>query len=137
MTQATKTMQTKESPTREVVEKQESRPPRRTYTPPADVFETAETIEVVTDMPGVDDASLEITLERNVLTLDGHTSVTAPKGMTPTYSEYEAGNYHRAFTLSDEIAREGIKATVKNGVLRLSLPKAGPAKTRRIEVHGE
>ena len=134
MTKTTKTMQTQESPTREVAEE---RAPRRTYTPPADVFETGSTIEVVTDMPGVDDASLEITLERNVLTLDGHTAVSDPQGMTPTYSEYEAGNYHRAFTLSDEIDREGIKATMKNGVLRLSLPKAGPAKARRIEVHGE
>jgi len=134
MTQATKTMQTKESPTRKVAEE---RAPRRTYTPPADVFETAETIEVVTDMPGVDDASLEITLERNVLTLDGRTAVNDPQAVTLTYSEYEAGNYHRAFTLSDEIARDHIKATMKNGVLRLSLPKAGPAKARRIEVHGE
>jgi len=134
MTQTTKTMQTKETPTREVVEE---KAPRRIYTPPADVFETAETIEVVTDMPGVDESSLEITLERNVLTLDGHTAVSDPQGVTPTYSEYEAGNYHRAFTLSDEIARDGIKATMKNGVLHLSLPKAGPAKARRIEVHGE
>ncbi len=137
MTQATKTMQTKESPTREVVEAQESRPRRWTYTPPADVFETDGTIEVVADMPGVDESSVEITLERNVLTLDGHTKVTAPKEMTPTYTEYEAGDYHRAFTLSDEIDRDHIKATVKNGVLRLSLPKAGPAKARHIEVHGE
>ncbi len=132
MTQATKTMQTQKSSPPEVAEKR-----RRIYTPPADVFETDGTIEVVADMPGVDEASVEITLERNVLTLDGHTSVTAPEGMAHTYSEYEPGDYHRAFTLSDEIDRDHIKATVKNGVLRLSLPKAGPAKARRIEVHGE
>jgi len=134
MTQPTKTMQTQEPPTREVVEE---RTPRRLYTPPADVFETADTIEVVADMPGVDEGSLEITLERNVLTLDGHTAVNDPQAVTLTYSEYEAGDYHRAFTLSDEIARDHIKATMKNGVLHLSLPKAGPAKARRIEVHGE
>ncbi len=134
MTEATKTMQTQETTTREVAEE---RAPRRVYTPPADVFETAETIEVVADMPGVDESTLEITLERNVLTLDGRTAVNDPQAMTLTYSEYEAGSYHRAFTLSDEIAREGIKATMKNGVLHLSLPKAGPAKARRIEVHGE
>jgi len=134
MSEATKTMQTQETTAREVAEE---RAPRRVYTPPADVFETAETIEVVTDMPGVDESSLEITLERNVLTLDGHSAVNDPQAMTLTYSEYEAGSYHRAFTLSDEIAREGIKATMKNGVLHLSLPKAGPAKARRIEVHGE
>lgn len=131
MTQTTKTMQTKETPTRDLAE-EETR--RRIYTPPADVFETADTIEVVADMPGVDESSMEITLERNVLTLDGHTAVNDPQAMTLSYSEYEAGNYHRAFTLSDEIARDGIEATMKNGVLRLRLPKAGPAKARRIEV---
>lgn len=133
MTQTTKTMQTKKNTPPEVAEERR----RRIYTPPADVFETDGTIEVAADMPGVDEASVEITLERNVLTLDGHTSVSVPKEMACTYSEYEAGDYHRAFTLSDEIDRDHIKATVKNGVLRLSLPKAGPAKARRIEVHGE
>jgi len=133
MTQTTKKMQTQESASHAVVEEQA---PRHVYTPPADVFETGSTIEVVADMPGVDESSLEITLERNVLTLDGTTAVSDPQGVTPTYSEYEAGNYHRAFTLSDEIARDDIKATMKNGVLHLSLPKAGPAKARRIEVHG-
>ena len=134
MTPTTQKMQTQETAARAVVEKKQV---HRLYTPPADVFETTETIEVVTDMPGVDEDSLEITLERNVLTLDGHTVVRDPPGMALTYSEYEVGNYHRAFTLSDEIAREGIKATMRNGVLHLSLPKAGPAKARRIEVRGE
>jgi HSP20 family molecular chaperone IbpA len=44
------------------------------------------------------------------------------------------GDYQRSFTLSDEIDRDKIEAIVKNGVLRLHLPKAGPAKTRKITV---
>jgi HSP20 family molecular chaperone IbpA len=47
------------------------------------------------------------------------------------------GNYSRAFALSDEVSREGIEATVKGGVLRLTLPKAGPARARKIPVQGE
>ncbi|RMF86391.1 MAG: Hsp20/alpha crystallin family protein [Nitrospirae bacterium] len=133
MAEETKTLQRQESATPAVAEERR----RRVYTPPADVFETGETIEVIADMPGVDESSVEITLERNVLTLDGRSTVGAPKDATLSYAEYEPGDYHRAFTLSDEIDREGIKATVKNGVLHLSLPKAGPARAKRIEVRGE
>jgi HSP20 family molecular chaperone IbpA len=44
------------------------------------------------------------------------------------------GDYQRSFRLSDEIDRENIAASMKDGVLRLKLPKAGPAKTRKISV---
>jgi HSP20 family molecular chaperone IbpA len=50
------------------------------------------------------------------------------------YSEYETGDYERAFTLSDEIDRDKIAATVKNGVLRLELPKAEKAKPKKIAI---
>jgi HSP20 family protein len=50
------------------------------------------------------------------------------------YAEYEVGDYHRRFTLSNEIDRDNIAATVKDGVLRLHLPKSGPAKARKISV---
>ena len=50
------------------------------------------------------------------------------------WAEYEDGDYQRRFTLSDEIDRDGIEATIKDGVLRLYLPKADIAKTRKISV---
>ena len=50
------------------------------------------------------------------------------------FSEYEVGDYERAFTLSDEIDREKIKATVKQGVLRLELPKAEKVKPKKITI---
>ena len=56
------------------------------------------------------------------------------KGTVPPTSEYDAGDYERAFTLSDEIDRDRIDASVKNGVLRLTLPKAEPVKLRKINV---
>jgi HSP20 family molecular chaperone IbpA len=50
------------------------------------------------------------------------------------YAEYGLGDYQRVFTLSGEIDREKIKATVKNGVLKLIIPKAETVKTRKVEV---
>ncbi|NCC58164.1 MAG: Hsp20 family protein, partial [Synergistales bacterium] len=49
--------------------------------------------------------------------------------------EFGSGEYVRKFTLSDSVDRERIKASMKNGVLELFLPKAEKAKPRKIEIH--
>jgi HSP20 family molecular chaperone IbpA len=85
-------------------------------------------------MPGVDENTVEIILEKNVLTLRGFIDVVAPANHKLVYAEYEAGDYERSFTLSDEIDRDKIEASLKNGVLNVWLAKAGPAKTRKISV---
>lgn len=109
---------------------------RFAVTPAASVAETPEAFLIVADLPGVDDASLRVTLDRNVLTIDATPVDEAPAGFKLGYSEYEVeeGNYHRIFLLPDEVDREGISASMKDGVLRLTLPKAASAKIRRIPV---
>jgi HSP20 family molecular chaperone IbpA len=88
-------------------------------------------------MPGVNENSVDITLEKNILTINGYTGIQAPDNFEPAYAEYRVGNYERTFALSDEVVREEIEATVKNGVLRLVMPKAETAKTRKITVRAE
>ena len=107
---------------------------RKAYVPRADIFETGNEIIVVADMPGVDENSVDITLEKNVLSLTGLVEPAQPENYGLAYAEYEIGDYFRRFTLSDEVDQENIQATVKNGVLRLHLPKAGPAQARKIAV---
>jgi HSP20 family protein len=107
---------------------------RLAFVPRADVYETDDAIIVVADMPGVDEKSVDIMLENNVLTINGYVEPEQPKGYSLAYAEYRVGDYVRAFTLSDQIEREGIEATVKDGVLRLYLPKATAAKKRRIPI---
>jgi len=107
---------------------------RKAYVPRVDIFETADEIVVVADMPGVDENSVEITLEKNVLSLAGYVEPSRPEAYSLAYAEYDQGDYQRSFTLSDEVDRENIQATVKNGVLRLHLPKAAPVKARKIAV---
>jgi len=109
----------------------------RAFVPRADIYETAETIVLLADMPGVDEKSVDITLEKNVLTIDAAVEPEVPQGYRLAYAEYTTGNYHRVFTLSDEIDREGIEAAVKNGVLKLTLPKSQKAKARKISVRPE
>ncbi|HEY9757632.1 MAG TPA: Hsp20/alpha crystallin family protein [Oculatellaceae cyanobacterium] len=110
---------------------------RRVFLPAADIYETQDTIVVLADMPGVCDSAIDITLEKNVLTIQGFTPPQAEAGLRLLYCESPEGNYRRVFLLSEEVDRDGIQATVKNGVLKLILPKSAKAKARKITVKAE
>jgi HSP20 family protein len=107
---------------------------RPAFVPRADIYETDEAIHLVADMPGVSQESLDITLEKGVLTLNGTVEPETPEGYSLVYAEYRVGDYVRSFSLSDEIDQETIEATLKDGVLRLTLPKITEARTRKIAV---
>jgi HSP20 family molecular chaperone IbpA len=107
---------------------------RLAFVPRADIYETGEAITVVADVPGVDETSLDVTLEKNVLTITGYVEPMQPEGHTLAHAEYRVGDYERAFTLSDQIDQDGIEAMVKDGVLRLRLPKITEAKMRKIPI---
>ena len=57
-----------------------------------------------------------------------------PKGRRLLHEEYRLGDYRPSFILSDEVDRDRISAELKNGVLRLVLPKSERSRTRRIEI---
>ena len=106
----------------------------KTFVPRVDIYETREALFLIADMPGVDDKTVEVELEKNILTISGRVEDGKIKDYTLVFSEYEVGDYERTFTLSDEIDREKIKATVKQGVLRLELPKAEKVKPKKIAI---
>jgi HSP20 family protein len=108
--------------------------PGRTYVPDVDIYETADSLWLWADMPGVDEHSLEINVADGVLSIAGQVSLQDYDNLAPVYTEYNIGNYARRFTLSNEIDLERIKARMTNGVLELELPKAERAKPRRITV---
>ena len=100
-----------------------------------EITETAEQFRLTADMPGVSEKGVEVQLDRNLLTLRGRPAEGRPAGGEWLYREHRQGTYERSFTLSDEIDRSAVKATVKNGVLTLELPKVKEVRPRRIEVH--
>jgi len=120
-----------EAPAAEGIERTRA---RRQYVPRADIYETDDNIIVVADMPGVDESTIDVTVEKNVLSISGYPEIERPDGHRLAYAEYETGDYVRNFTLSDQIDQEHIEAVVRDGVLRLTLPKAAPAKAKKIEV---
>lgn len=107
---------------------------RKVFSPRTDIIENSDQYLVIADVPGADDSSVSITLEKNVLSIEARTNTSAPEGHTLVLSEFGMGDYARSFVLSDQIDREKIEASVKNGVLRLVLPKSGPAKAHQIKV---
>ncbi len=121
----------------ETTEKGELTRSRKIYSPAVDIIERKDDIVVVADMPGVDDTSVDITLEKNVLTIYGKVEAVIPEKHNLYFAEYGIGDYQRVFTLTDEVDREKIQATVKNGILKILLPKAEVVKTRKISVKAE
>jgi HSP20 family molecular chaperone IbpA len=106
----------------------------RFYVPHVDIYANDEEIFILADMPGVDEKNVDITLEKNVLTINGFVDYAAPEGYEVAHTEYGVGDFQRSFTLPDEIDRENIGANMKNGVLHVNLPKAPELQTRRITV---
>ncbi|MBW2568729.1 MAG: Hsp20/alpha crystallin family protein [Deltaproteobacteria bacterium] len=107
---------------------------RRVYIPTVDITETNDAIVLIANMPGVNEQSSDIFLEKSILTITGTIEPEHYKNYRLAHAEYNVGDYRRVFEISSNIDRDKIEATVKNGRLKLILPKAGPAKTKKIEV---
>jgi len=129
-----KKMQKEETQVKEGAERTRA---KKLYAPDVDIIDRQNDIVLTADMPGVDEKSVDITLEKDTLTIYGKVEPEIPENHRLSVCEYGVGDYQRAFTLSDEIDRDRIQATVKNGVLRLILPKAEAVKARKIPVKAE
>ena len=123
-------------PARTPVEKERTRN-RKVFVPKADIVQTGDAMILYADMPGVDEKSVEVTVEKNILTITGNVESQGFAGRNICYAEYDVGDYERAFTISDEVDRDRIDAVVKNGVLTLTLRKAPHAEARKIAVRME
>jgi HSP20 family protein len=105
-----------------------------TFVPPTDILETKDAIVMLLDMPGADPDSLNVILDKRVLRVSARSKPPVPEGYTLTRAEYRDGNYERAFTLSDDVDGERIEAVFRDGVLRLTVPKAVPSPAKKIGV---
>lgn len=106
----------------------------RQFVPDVDIYETEDSLVLLADLPGVKPDQLDVRLEKDILTIQGHATPAdvAPRNLV--HAEYQTGDYYRAFTLSEDIDQDRIQASLKNGVLTLRLPKAARAKARTIKI---
>jgi len=107
---------------------------RPTVLPACDIYETDDGLMILADLPGVSHGGLDLNLEEDVLTITAEVGQGGHSGYELAYSDHRPADFQRAFRLSDEIDSDRIEASLKNGVLRLHLPKAAAAKPRKIEV---
>ena len=105
-----------------------------TFTPKVDIWETEGGYNLEVEMPGVDRTGVDVKLEEGVLSIIGRVQPDDTIGFEKIYSEYEFGNYERQFQISEVVDETNIKASIKNGILQLELPKRESAKPKRIEV---
>lgn len=110
---------------------------RKVYVPKVDIIETADGMVMYADIPGADEKTVEVTLEKSVLTISSTIVPQHFAGRSICYAEYDVGDYERSFTVSDEVDRDRIEAVVKNGVLKLVLHKVPQVVAKKIAVRTE
>jgi len=105
------------------------------WVPAVDIREEANRFVVSADLPGVDPASIDVQMEKGVLTISGQRSAPElAEGQRLTRSERGQGAFNRRFVLPDSADAEGIVAHSHNGVLEVRIPKRSEAAPRRIQV---
>lgn len=130
MTDIEKTIpeQNKELATQE----ESTRQNERYATPPVDIYEKAESLTVMADLPGVKQDGLSINVDNGILTIEG--KVEPGNGHNYLTKEFEPSSFFRQFRIAEVIDVEKIRAVLKNGTLNLTLPKIEKAKPRQIKV---
>ena len=107
---------------------------QRYVVPPVDVFENESSITLLADLPGVPRDQLHVRVDGETLVLEATAVAGGPEDMELVYGEAQCPAYRRQFTLSRELDTGRIEAQLRDGVLRLTIPKAEEARPRRIQV---
>ena len=104
------------------------------FIPAVDIFETTDGAVLVADLPGCDVSNVDIRYEDGVLTLTGRVKPDEVADHELTYSEYRVGDFERTFSVSELVDPAKIQASVKDGVLRVLLPKTEESKPKKIQI---
>lgn len=110
--------------------------PREIRVPAVDVLEHEAGMLLLADLPGVDQSGLEVRVERQVLTITGRRPRTSEQARVHL-DELGEGDFHREFRLSEDLDAGGIQASLRQGVLRLEIPKSERLRPRSIPIKTE
>src|SRR5437667_701095 len=107
-----------------------------TFVPPVDVYEDEHKLVLKLEIPGVNDADLDVRMENNVLTVKGERKFEKEEKEENFHRiERSYGSFARSFTLPSTVDPESIHAEYINGVLKLRLAKRAEAKPKQIKVN--
>jgi HSP20 family molecular chaperone IbpA len=102
--------------------------------PAVDIIESKEGVTLLIDLPGVSKEHLDIDVDKNVLTIKGAINLHTDETLNATYMDVHAGVFTRQFTLGSELDAAAIDANLKDGVLKLFVPRSEQHKPRKIEI---
>lgn len=108
--------------------------PLRSRSPRVDVIETPDGYHLAADLPGVPMNAIELTVEENRLELRAKRTPAVYDGHTPAVRQFGEGEFLRAFSLPQEIDRAAIHADLRDGVLRIEIPKAKPVEPQKVTI---
>ena len=113
-----------------------SAPQTDSWTPPIDVYETAEHYVIAAELPGLTRDQIDIALEEFRLTLRGQRPAESPATPARRYHQVERGHgaFARTFEFAAKIDVDAVSADLTMGVLTVKLTKASPPPARKIEV---
>ncbi|MGD9248689.1 MAG: Hsp20/alpha crystallin family protein, partial [Desulfobacteraceae bacterium] len=102
------------------------------WRPLVDIYETQEGIAIQVDLPGVNKKDVSLEVKENILTIKGERKIDGTPVSEDHYYRRERifGTFQRSFAMDSTIAPDTIKATYKNGVLKIELPKPGEARPK-------
>ena len=116
------------------VSKSEPERDTRAIRPFVDVLEDDAGITLLADLPGVPRDQLELKVEGDILRIEGSVGQATPDGLEAVYAEVKVPRYRRVFKLGNEFDADKIDANLKDGVLKLRIPKHAHAQPRRISI---
>jgi HSP20 family protein len=102
--------------------------------PAVDIWEDAEGIHLEADLPGVAKENLSLGVDGDTLTIEGAVSLGESQQLQDVYAEVRVAQYRRTFVLGADLDKEKIAASMKDGVLKLRIPKLEAARPRRVPV---
>jgi len=115
----------------------QQREPDVVLRPPVDIYEDANGITLMADMPGVSRDRLTIEVDKDMLQVEGDARIDMAEGMEALHADVRSTRYRRSFTLSGELETGQIDASLKDGVLSVRIPKRAEVRPRRIDVRAE
>ncbi|MFP4894259.1 Hsp20/alpha crystallin family protein [Paraburkholderia sp. EG304] len=107
---------------------------RMTITPAVDIYEDAQGVTLWADLPGVTKEKLDVRVHDGNLTIEAEAVVPTPANLRLQHAEIREPRFARTFTLSPDFDTSKIEASLKDGVLKLTIPRRDEARPRRIEV---
>lgn len=102
--------------------------------PPVDIYEDANGITVLADMPGVSRERLTVQIDSDTLLIEGDSALDVPEGMEALYADIRSRRLRRTFTLSSELETDKVEASLRDGVLTVHIPKREEVRPRKIDV---